>query len=73
MVGNGEQVAARILEYAALGIDYFILSGIPHLEEAYHFHENVFHRLPVHQKQREVPNLPMGMFGDKNLSKSSVS
>ncbi len=34
LVGSGEQVAARLKEYAAEGIDTFILSGYPHLEEA---------------------------------------
>ena len=29
-------------EYAALGIDTFILSGYPHLEESYRFAELVF-------------------------------
>jgi alkanesulfonate monooxygenase len=37
-------VAERILEYHALGIDEFILSGYPNLEEAYWFGEGV---LPV--------------------------
>lgn len=32
---------------AALGIDTFILSGYPHLEEAYHFAEHVFPRLTL--------------------------
>ena len=30
---NGYEVAERIREYAGLGIDTFILSGYPHLEE----------------------------------------
>jgi alkanesulfonate monooxygenase len=39
-------VAARIKEYMALGIDTFILSGYPHLEEAYRFADLVFPLLP---------------------------
>ena len=42
LVGDPETVAARIKEYQALGIDTFILSGYPHLEEAYRFAELVF-------------------------------
>ena len=38
------EVADRIEEYAALGIDEFILSGYPHLEGAYWFGEGV---LPI--------------------------
>jgi alkanesulfonate monooxygenase len=35
LVGSHEEVADRIAEYHDLGIDEFILSGYPHLEEAY--------------------------------------
>ena len=42
LVGNPENVAKRIKEYEALGIDTFIFSGYPHLEEAYRFAELVF-------------------------------
>jgi alkanesulfonate monooxygenase len=41
LVGSHEEVAERIEEYAALGFDEFILSGQPHLEEAYWFGEGV--------------------------------
>jgi len=47
LVGDPDQVAARIQEYMALGIDHFILSGYPHLEEAYRFAELVFPRLKL--------------------------
>ena len=47
LVGDPETVAARIQEYMALGIDTFILSGYPHLEEAYRFAELVFPLLPL--------------------------
>lgn len=39
LVGSHEEVADRIEEYHALGLDHFILSGQPHLEEAYWFAE----------------------------------
>jgi alkanesulfonate monooxygenase len=41
LVGSHEQVADRIAEYHALGLDEFILSGYPHLEEAFHVGEGV--------------------------------
>ncbi len=44
LVGSHEEVADRIEEYAALGIDEFILSAYPHLEGAYWFGEGV---LPI--------------------------
>jgi alkanesulfonate monooxygenase len=47
LVGDPEQVAARMKEYMALGIDRFILSGYPHLEECYRFAELVFPLLPL--------------------------
>jgi alkanesulfonate monooxygenase len=37
LVGSGENVAARLQEYVDEGIDTFILSGYPHLEEAQRF------------------------------------
>ncbi|MFJ6705254.1 MULTISPECIES: LLM class flavin-dependent oxidoreductase [unclassified Streptomyces] len=66
LVGSHEEVAARIKEYAALGIDEFVLSGYPHLEEAYWFGEGVLPRLaaeglwrhpagPAETPQAQVP------------------
>ena len=42
LVGNPENVAARMREYEAIGIDTFIFSGYPHLEEAYRVAELLF-------------------------------
>ncbi|SDT93565.1 alkanesulfonate monooxygenase [Verrucomicrobium sp. GAS474] len=47
LVGSARQVADRIEEYRALGIDTFILSGYPHLDEAYRVAELLFPLLPV--------------------------
>ncbi|NBE53046.1 LLM class flavin-dependent oxidoreductase [Streptomyces boluensis] len=44
LVGSHTEIADRIAEYHALGIDEFVLSGYPHVEEAYWFGEGV---LPV--------------------------
>jgi alkanesulfonate monooxygenase len=49
LVGDPITVAARIKEYQDLGIDTFILSGYPHLEEAYRFAELVFPLLALDQ------------------------
>lgn len=46
LVGDAQTVAARLKEYADLGIESFVLSGYPHLEEAYRFAELVFPLLP---------------------------
>jgi alkanesulfonate monooxygenase len=47
LVGDPQTVAARMKEYMAVGIDRFILSGYPHLEECYRFAELVFPLLPL--------------------------
>ncbi|MEZ0114360.1 alkanesulfonate monooxygenase [Catenulispora sp. EB89] len=41
LVGSHEEVAERIQEYRDAGIEEFVLSGYPHLEEAYTFAECV--------------------------------
>lgn len=47
LVGSAENVAKRIKEYHSIGVDTFILSGYPHLEEAYNVAELLFPLLPV--------------------------
>ena len=65
LVGDPLTVAARMREYMALGIDSFILSGYPHLEEAYRFAELVLPLLPVnHARKQEKISANMGPFGE---------
>jgi alkanesulfonate monooxygenase len=45
IVGNPEQVEAKLRAYQALGVSTFILSGYPHLEECRRFGELVMPRL----------------------------
>jgi alkanesulfonate monooxygenase len=46
LVGDAGTVAARMLEYIDLGVESFIFSGYPHLEEAYRTAELLFPKLP---------------------------
>lgn len=54
LVGSHDEVAERIAEYHDLGIDHFILSGQPHLEEAYHFGEGT---VPALRSRGLLPEL----------------
>ena len=62
LVGDPQTVAARLQEYADLGIDSFVLSGYPHLEEAYRFAELVFPLLPGKTKVTTESNFTGGAF-----------
>jgi alkanesulfonate monooxygenase len=64
LVGNPQQVAARIQEYAELGLENFIFSGYPHLEEAYRFAELVFPLLPRSVQQKLPGQVLTGPFGE---------
>lgn len=63
LVGDAETVAARMQEYADLGIETFILSGYPHLEESYRFAELVFPLLGK-GKARSGDAVLTGPFGE---------
>uniref|UniRef100_UPI0038FCB1B6 FMNH2-dependent alkanesulfonate monooxygenase n=1 Tax=Paracoccus aurantius TaxID=3073814 RepID=UPI0038FCB1B6 len=65
LVGDAETVAERIDEYRRIGIDSFILSGYPHLEEAYSFGERVLPLLPLdHPLPLTGLSANMGPFGE---------
>lgn len=54
LVGSHREVADRIVEYHEAGFDAFILSGYPHLEEAYWFGEGV---MPLLRESGHLPPL----------------
>lgn len=58
LVGSHAQVADRIEEYHALGIDEFIFSGYPNLEESFWFGENVIPILRARGLLRPEPAAP---------------
>ncbi|MCL1619808.1 FMNH2-dependent alkanesulfonate monooxygenase [Ralstonia pseudosolanacearum] len=64
LVGDPHTVAARMREYADLGIDTFVLSGYPHLEEAYRFAELVFPLLPRAVRDTLPGSVLNGPFGE---------
>ena len=67
LVGDPETVAERLREYASLGIDTFVLSGYPHLEEAYRVAELLFPLLPVAKpgpRDQAKPVLHLSPVGD---------
>lgn len=76
LVGSPQQVADRLLEYRDLGIETFVLSGYPHLEEAYRVAELLFPLLPVRQ-HRPVGAAHVSPFGElianEHLPKASQS
>jgi alkanesulfonate monooxygenase len=66
LVGDAQTVADRLKEYMSLGVDTFIMSGYPHLEEAYRFAELVLPLLPLRGRSRdsERARVNTGPFGE---------
>ncbi|TLS97822.1 FMNH2-dependent alkanesulfonate monooxygenase [Aliarcobacter cibarius] len=60
LVGDPKIVVERIKEYADMGVDTFVFSGYPHLEEAYRFAELVFPLLPGKVKENLIQSGPFG-------------
>lgn len=63
LVGDPDTVAQRMKEYQEIGIDTFIFSGYPHLEEAYRVAELLFPRLPLENQPTVEPQL-LSPFGE---------
>ncbi|MFC0558877.1 FMNH2-dependent alkanesulfonate monooxygenase [Halalkalibacter alkalisediminis] len=63
LVGSADVVAKRMREYEKLGIDTFILSGYPHLEEAYQVAELLFPKLDIKQENQQNDKQWLSPFG----------
>jgi alkanesulfonate monooxygenase len=72
LVGSHDEVAARIAEYHRAGFDHVILSGQPHLEEAYWFGEGVIPRLRA-AGLLGAPAAPPGLLGAPAASGGPVA
>jgi alkanesulfonate monooxygenase len=72
LVGDADTVAARMLEYTDLGIDTFVLSGYPHLEEAYRVAELVFPRLPLQNLPTFTPHQVLNNSYSEFVAKSDL-
>jgi alkanesulfonate monooxygenase len=64
LVGDPAVVAERMREYAELGIETFILSGYPHLEEAHRVGELLLPQLPLSRALRPIEGNLTGPFGE---------
>lgn len=68
IVGSPETVLRTIEAYQRAGIETFILSGMPLLEEAYRFGETVLPRLPVERDVKAKKNFTWSTLFDRDLT-----
>jgi alkanesulfonate monooxygenase len=68
IVGSPETVVKTLNDYAARGINTFILSGMPLLEESYRFAEKVLPQLNVRRQEVETQTFTWSNLFDRDLS-----
>ncbi|MCX5580344.1 FMNH2-dependent alkanesulfonate monooxygenase [Kaistia terrae] len=73
LVGTPKQVADRLREYQALGIDTVIGSGYPHLEESYRVAELLFPELGINVARRGVSRAIQNEFGVDETARKLAS
>lgn len=67
LVGDADTVAERIDEYRRIGVERFIFSGYPHLEEPFSVGDWVLPKLPLaHPIRRRDLVVNTGPFGETN-------
>ena len=70
LVGSHEEVADLIEQYRRIGIEEFVLSGYPHLEECYWFGEGV---LPLWRGSPQRVGVPIGGAGNRAPSHDALA
>ncbi|MGW4488928.1 LLM class flavin-dependent oxidoreductase [Amycolatopsis sp. NPDC004368] len=70
LVGSHEEIADLIEEYHAVGVSEFVLSGYPHLEEAYRFGEGV---RPALARRGLLADEAVAEFRDRLVERSAVA
>ena len=68
IVGSPDTVIRTLEAYQAAGVETFILSGMPLLEEAFRFGELVLPRLPVEHAVRDTKQFTWSTLFDRDLS-----
>lgn len=68
IVGSPDTVIRTLEAYRAVGVETFILSGMPLLEEAYRFGELVLPRLPVEHQVPAAKQYTWSTLFDRDLS-----
>lgn len=73
LVGTGEQIAERLAEYRAVGIETIVGSGYPHLEEAYRVAELLFPHLGISRggqglREAVANEFAVGNYGGSTLT-----
>jgi alkanesulfonate monooxygenase len=73
IVGSPDTVVRTLEAYQAAGVDTFILSGMPLLEEAYRFAETVLPKLSVNRDLPTAKSFTWSTLFDRDLSARKVS
>jgi alkanesulfonate monooxygenase len=68
IVGSPKTVIETLNDYASRGIDTFILSGLPLLEESYRFAEQVLPHLPVRRRETAEKTFTWSTLFDRDPS-----
>jgi alkanesulfonate monooxygenase len=73
IVGSPDTVVRTLEAYQAAGVETFILSGMPLLEEAYRFAEKVLPKLPVNRDLPKAKQFTWSTLFDRDLSAKAAA